>query len=254
MSDRKTMRIFFIYLLALSCTTSLCAQTAMQIAVVADKGPRTDYAQALLEADLLNQGAKTLAYSYVGPQVTQAIYRNGTIGEAKKDLEQMAKTLSAELAEHCGGTAYVAVNKAVVTQASSAIPVVPLYVSILFKLMKEAGSHEGCIEQIVRLFGDRLQDLHRVPNVRVSGIERRKSEPQQVRWAKIGNDAATSHGFYDLQSMGVSQRHLAATLVWFSRCEHGKAVFLTAFVDPLHEKTGQLDRFFTHLGKIDLQQ
>lgn len=114
------------------------------------------WTQALLEADLLSQGAKTLAYSYIGPQVTQAIYRNGTIGEAKKDLEQTAKTLSAKLAEHCGGAAYVAVNKAVVTQASSAIPVVPLYMSILFKAMKEAGTHEGCIEQIIRLFRERL--------------------------------------------------------------------------------------------------
>ena len=71
-------------------------------------------------------------------------------------MEQTADTLSAKLTEHCGGTAYVAVNKAVVTQASSAIPVVPLYVSILFKLMKEACTHEGCIEQIVRLFRERL--------------------------------------------------------------------------------------------------
>ncbi|MFP6899543.1 MAG: enoyl-ACP reductase FabV [Opitutales bacterium] len=111
---------------------------------------------ALLEADLLAEGAKTVAYTYVGPQVTRPIYRNGTIGEAKKHLEKTSAELSAKLANRCGGTAYVSVNKAVVTQASSAIPVVPLYVSILFKLMKEAGTHEGCIEQIVRLFRDRL--------------------------------------------------------------------------------------------------
>ena len=114
------------------------------------------WTDTLLEADLLSPGAKTMAYSYVGPQVTQPIYRNGTIGEAKKDLEQTAAVLSEKLAAHCGGAAYVAVNKAVVTQASSAIPVVPLYVSILFKLMKQAGTHEGCIEQIVRLFRERL--------------------------------------------------------------------------------------------------
>ncbi len=114
------------------------------------------WTDALIEANLLAEGAKTVAYSYVGPQVTQPIYRNGTIGEAKKHLENTSSALDAKLSESCGGSAYVAVNKAVVTQASSAIPVVPLYVSILFKLMKEAGSHEGCIEQIVRLFRDRL--------------------------------------------------------------------------------------------------
>ena len=114
------------------------------------------WTDALLEANLLADGAKTVAYSYVGPQVTQPIYRNGTIGKAKKHLENTAAELDGKLSKSCGGAAYVAVNKAVVTQASSAIPVVPLYVSILFKLMKEAGSHEGCIEQIVRLFRDRL--------------------------------------------------------------------------------------------------
>ena len=114
------------------------------------------WTDALVEADLLKEGAKTVAYSYIGPQVTQPIYRNGTIGEAKKHLENTSSALNAKLSEKCGGSAYVAVNKAVVTQASSAIPVVPLYISILFKLMKEAGTHEGCIEQIVRLFRERL--------------------------------------------------------------------------------------------------
>ena len=114
------------------------------------------WTEALLEADLLAPGALNLAYSYVGPEVTRPIYRNGTIGKAKEHLEATAGRLDARMAEHGGGSAFVSVNKAVVTQASSAIPVVPLYLSGLFKVMKEKGSHEGCIEQILRMFHDRL--------------------------------------------------------------------------------------------------
>lgn len=110
---------------------------------------------ALDAAGVLARGAKTLAYSYIGPDLTWAIYRNGTIGRAKEDLEATAKRLSAKLAEH-GGDAFVSVNKALVTQASSAIPVVPLYISLLYKVMKAKGLHEGCIEQIQRLFAERL--------------------------------------------------------------------------------------------------
>jgi enoyl-[acyl-carrier protein] reductase/trans-2-enoyl-CoA reductase (NAD+) len=110
---------------------------------------------ALAAAGTLAAGAKTVAYSYIGPNVTHAIYRAGTIGRAKEDLEATAKRLSAKLSAH-GGAAYVSVNKALVTQASSAIPVVPLYISLLYKVMKHAGLHEGCIEQIERLFADRL--------------------------------------------------------------------------------------------------
>ncbi|MEI6713912.1 MAG: enoyl-ACP reductase FabV [Verrucomicrobiota bacterium] len=110
---------------------------------------------ALDAAGVLARGAKTLAYSYIGPDLTWAIYRNGTIGRAKEDLEATAKRLSAKLSEH-GGDAFVSVNKALVTQASSAIPVVPLYISLLYKVMKAKGLHEGCIEQIQRLFAERL--------------------------------------------------------------------------------------------------
>lgn len=114
------------------------------------------WTEALLDAGLLAPGAINLAYSYIGPQVTWPIYRNGTIGRAKEHLEQTAGELMSLMEERIGGKAYVSVNKAVVTQASSAIPVVPLYVSLLFKIMKEKGTHEGCIEQICRLFRDRL--------------------------------------------------------------------------------------------------
>jgi enoyl-[acyl-carrier protein] reductase/trans-2-enoyl-CoA reductase (NAD+) len=111
--------------------------------------------EALSAAHVLAPGARTVAYSYIGPEVTWAIYRNGTIGRAKEDLEAAAKRLNAKLGVE-GGGAYVSVNKALVTQASSAIPVVPLYISLLYKVMKEAGLHEGCIEQIQRLFAERL--------------------------------------------------------------------------------------------------
>jgi enoyl-[acyl-carrier protein] reductase/trans-2-enoyl-CoA reductase (NAD+) len=111
---------------------------------------------AALEAGgVLAPGALTVAYSYIGPDITWAIYRNGTIGRAKEDLEATAARLHARLAER-GGRAFVSVNKALVTQASSAIPVVPLYISMLYKVMKAHGLHEGCIEQIQRLFADRL--------------------------------------------------------------------------------------------------
>ena len=116
----------------------------------------SSWVNALLEADLLAPECLNIAYSYIGPMVTQPIYRNGTIGRAKEHLEQTGMKLDALLKERLGGRSYVSVNKAVVTQASSAIPVVPLYVSILFKIMKKAGTHEGCIEQTTRLFNQFL--------------------------------------------------------------------------------------------------
>jgi enoyl-[acyl-carrier protein] reductase/trans-2-enoyl-CoA reductase (NAD+) len=111
--------------------------------------------EALKNENLLADGAKTIAYSYIGPELTEAVYRKGTIGRAKDDLEATAFTIADSL-KSIGGTAYVSVNKALVTQSSSAIPVVPLYISLLYKVMKEKGIHEGCIEQIQRLFKDRL--------------------------------------------------------------------------------------------------
>jgi len=107
---------------------------------------------ALDEAGVLAPGAKSVAYSYIGPELTWPVYTNGTIGQAKKDVERAA----AAITEKHDCAAYVAVNKAVVTQASSAIPVVPLYISILFKVMKARGTHEDCIEQMVRLLNERL--------------------------------------------------------------------------------------------------
>jgi len=110
---------------------------------------------ALSDAGVLAPGATTVAYSYIGPTITWAIYRNGTIGRAKEDLEAAAQHIGAKLSG-IGGRAFVSVNKGLVTQASSAIPVVPLYISLLYRVMKQQGLHEGCIEQIQRLFADRL--------------------------------------------------------------------------------------------------
>ena len=111
---------------------------------------------ALDEAKLLAPGATSVAYSYIGPAVTWPIYKNGTIGLAKNDLERAAKAINATLRLNGYGRAFISVNKALVTQASSAIPVVPLYISILYKIMKAKGSHEGCIEQIDRLYRTQL--------------------------------------------------------------------------------------------------
>jgi len=108
---------------------------------------------ALSDAGVLADGAKTVAYSYIGPDLTWKIYTEGTIGMAKKHVEESAARLNQKFGD---GTAFVSVNKALVTQASSAIPVVPLYISLLYQVMKEKGTHEGCIEQIERLFSDHL--------------------------------------------------------------------------------------------------
>lgn len=116
--------------------------------------------EMLLEEKLLAKGARTVAYSYIGPEITWPIYRDGTIGQAKKDLERTAKDLDAVLANALGGNAWVSVNKAVVTQASAAIPVVPLYLSLLPLVLRKKGLDEGPLEQMGRLFTDFLCTGH----------------------------------------------------------------------------------------------
>ena len=109
----------------------------------------------LSQAGVLADGCKTVAYSYIGPKMCHAIYRDGTIGAAKKDLEAKAKELDAKL-KKIGGAAYVSVNKALMTRSSAVIPVITLYLGALFKVQKARGTHEGCIEQMERLFTERL--------------------------------------------------------------------------------------------------
>ena len=126
-------------------------------------------------ANLLADGAMTVAYSYIGPAVTEKVYRKGTIGRAKDHLEATAKKISEQL-KAINGKALVSVNKALVTQASSAIPVIPLYIALLYKIMKAEGTQEGCIEQIQRLFEQRLYTGGTIPTdaegrVRVDDLE-----------------------------------------------------------------------------------
>lgn len=109
--------------------------------------------KALKDADVLEDNALTVAYSYIGPELTHPIYYNGTIGRAKADLYKAADNIDAGYPDV---SAYVSVNKALVTQSSSAIPIVPLYMSLLYKVMKEKGLHEGCIEQMYRLMCSRI--------------------------------------------------------------------------------------------------
>lgn len=118
--------------------------------------------ETMKKAGVLAPNVLTVAYSYIGPAVTEAVYRKGTIGRAKDHLEATASEITKNL-ESIGGKAYVSVNKALVTQASSAIPVIPLYISLLYKAMKAAGTHEGTIEQIQRLYSQRLYNGGEVP-------------------------------------------------------------------------------------------
>jgi enoyl-[acyl-carrier protein] reductase / trans-2-enoyl-CoA reductase (NAD+) len=154
------------------------------------------WTRALAEADVLARGCRVVAYSYVGPELTYPIYRSGTIGKAKEDLESTARELSAELEARVGGAAYVSVNKALVTQASAAIPVVPLYISLLYKLMREAGTHEGTAEQIRRLFRDHLAPGRR-PTTDQAGrirIDDREMDPAvQARVAELWSRVTTEN-------------------------------------------------------------
>lgn len=147
----------------------------------------------LMKADVLSEGATTVAYSYIGPGLTEAVYRKGTIGRAKDHLEASAFTISDKM-KSIKGKALVSVNKALVTQASSAIPVIPLYISLLYKIMKAKGIHEGCVEQIQRLFSDRLYSKNGIAlddkgRVRIDDWEMRDDVQSEV--AKLWEQATT---------------------------------------------------------------
>jgi enoyl-[acyl-carrier protein] reductase/trans-2-enoyl-CoA reductase (NAD+) len=150
---------------------------------------------ALKAENLLAPGATTVAYSYIGPSLTEAVYRKGTIGRAKDHLEATAFAITDSLAD-IDGKAFVSVNKALVTQASSAIPVIPLYISLLYKIMKEEGIHEGCIEQIQRLYQERLFTGKEIPTdekgrIRIDDLEMRPDVQEKV--AKLWIDAVTEN-------------------------------------------------------------
>jgi enoyl-[acyl-carrier protein] reductase/trans-2-enoyl-CoA reductase (NAD+) len=149
---------------------------------------------ALMKAGVLAEGAKTVAYSYIGPALTEPVYRKGTIGRAKDHLEATAFKIT-EAMKSLNGSAFVSVNKALVTQASSAIPVIPLYISLLYKTMKEKGIHEGCIEQIQRLYSQRIYSndgnipLDEVGRIRIDDWEMRADVQSVV--ATLWEEATT---------------------------------------------------------------
>ncbi|MDI1313062.1 enoyl-ACP reductase FabV [Prosthecobacter sp.] len=157
---------------------------------------------ALQSAGVLAEGVQTVAYSYIGPEVTWPIYKNGTIGRAKEDLERVQRVLDGKLAP-LKGKAWVSVNKALVTQASSAIPVVPLYISLLYKAMKAEGTHEDCIEQMDRLFRERLCNGNPQPDeagrIRVDDWEMKPALQDLVgqRWAEVNTDNFAQLGDFE---------------------------------------------------------
>lgn len=152
------------------------------------------WVDVLQQHDLLASGFQTVAYSYIGPELTHPIYTDGAIGRAKQHLQDTAQQIQLALSE-IKGAAYCSVNKAVVTQSSAAIPVVPLYIAILFKVMREKGLHEDCIEQMIRLFkgqlyaadGPAMDDAGRI---RLDDWEMRDDIQQAVAeaWAQVSTD------------------------------------------------------------------
>lgn len=147
----------------------------------------------LMKANCLAQGVKTMAFTYIGPEMTHAIYRNGTIGKAKEHLEKTSHVLDKKL-KPLKGESLISVNKALVTQASAAIPVVPLYISLLYKVMKAKKLHEGCIEQMWRLFAERLYE-DKIPTdeagrIRIDDWEMRDDVQAEVKklWDSVNSE------------------------------------------------------------------
>ena len=156
-----------------------------------------DYLQ---QNELIDQNFQTVAYSYIGPEITHPIYRSGTIGKAKEHLENTAHHLNSQL-KKVNGAAYVSINKAVVTRASAVIPAVPLYISLLFSVMKNQELHEGCIEQMIRLYRRRLYSELEVPTdtagrIRLDDFEMKPEIQQEVeqRWEKVNEENLDSLG------------------------------------------------------------
>lgn len=161
---------------------------------------------ALSEAGVLAEGVRTVAYSYIGSDITWPIYWHGALGKAKEDLDRAAKAIDANLAQQ-GGGANVAVLKSVVTQASSAIPVMPLYLSMVFKVMREKGLHEGCMDQIYRMFAERLYNGNNPAELvddnnrlRLDDWELREDVQQACRelWPQITDENLFSETDYQL--------------------------------------------------------
>lgn len=151
-----------------------------------------DWIQALYDADVMAEHVTTIAYSYIGPELTYPVYYEGTIGNAKKHLYQTSDRLN-DLWKENGLTAYVSVNKALVTQSSAAIPIVPLYIAILYRVMKDLNLHEGCIEQINRLFHEKLNGEPIVDSegrIRLDDFELRQDVQDEImrRWQLVNTE------------------------------------------------------------------
>lgn len=165
-----------------------------------------DWMDALKEADVLSDKAITVAYSYIGPELTYPVYNHGTIGMAKKHLFESSQKINEKYGE-AGVKAYVSVNKALVTQASSAIPIVPLYFAVLYKIMKAHGNHEGCIEQMARLYTEKLFNgapvVDETGKIRLDDWELSEDIQAEVMdiWSKITteniNELADVDGYFE---------------------------------------------------------
>ena len=154
----------------------------------------TLWVEQLLQADLLARGFHTIAFSYLGPELTRSIYRDGTIGKAKEDLEQHVGTINTMLTS-LSGRAVIGVQKALVTRASAVIPAVPLYISLLYRVMKAKGLHENCIQQIYRLYHDFLFSFPPAPTdnlgrLRLDDWEMRPDVQAEVAelWQQVSSD------------------------------------------------------------------
>ena len=170
------------------------------------------WSEALLDAELLADGARIVPFSYIGPALTWPIYRSGTIGRAKEHLEQTTKAIDGRLRSSVGGRAMVSVNKAVITQASAAIPVVPLYISLLYRIMRERSLHEDPIHQMVRLFNDHIgpgrtpaldeEDRIRLDDLELGGPVQREIDSV---WPTITTDNFRALTDYDAYKRGFRQ-------------------------------------------------
>ncbi len=166
--------------------------------------------KALKDGNVLAPGATTVAYSYIGPDITMDVYRAGTIGKAKEDLENSASALN-QLLSPIGGRAYVSVNKALVTRAAAVIPVVPLYLALLYKIMKAKNIHEDCIRQMQRLFAQKLYskttETDDKGRIRMDDWELRDDVQAEVNalWPKVTSE--NIHQLGDLE--GYHQEFLA---------------------------------------------
>lgn len=159
-----------------------------------------DWIRAMADAGVLAEGATTVAYSYIGPVVTHPIYKDGSIGQAKKHLYDTSVKLTKEFADK-NLKAYISVNKALVTQSSAAIPIVPLYISLVYKVMKEAGLHEGCIEQMQRLFTEKLpkNEVDEAGRLRLDDWELREDVQEKIAsvWDKVTTENIKEYGDID---------------------------------------------------------